>query len=290
MIRRLSAEVAFAAGLALGEGPVWDDRTGTLLVVDIDGRAVHRFDPSTGDGSSFATPARPGAAVLAADGDLVIAGERSFLRCGPDGSNLRPIAELDAGDDVRLNDGAVDPWGRFVAGTMDLQYTRPIAGLYRLDGGGSVDALLDGVILSNGLEWTADGRTMYYADSGTLRIDTFDLGPDGELLDRRTFVSFDDGTPGGPDGLTVDADGCVWVACWPLSQVRRYSPDGVLDTVVDVPVRATTSVAFGGADLGDLYLTTAHSRRDGEVVPEDHAGDVFVVRPGVTGLPPNRFA
>lgn len=287
--RRLRAEVAFATGLVLGEGPVWDDRTGTLVVVDIDGCAVHRLDPSTGSGSSFTTPGRPGVAVLTTGDDLLIVAERSFLRCSADGSGLRTVAELAAGDGVRLNDGAVDPWGRFVAGTMDLGYTQPIGGLYRLGPDGAVEQLLDDVVLSNGLEWTPDRRTMYYADSGTLRIDAFDLGPDGELRERRPFVSFDDGTPGGPDGLTVDTDGCVWVACWPRSQVQRYTPAGVLDTVVDVPVRATTSVAFGGDDLADLYVTTARSRHDGEVVAEDHAGDVFVVRPGAQGLPPARY-
>ena len=268
---------------------MWDDRTGTLVVVDIEGRAVHRLDPASGEDASFSAPGRVGAAVLADDGDLLIACERSFLRCRSDGSDPRVVAELDVDDDVRLNDGKVDPWGRLVAGTMDLEFTRPIAGLYRLGPDGGCERLLDDVILSNGLDWTADHRRMYYADSGTLRIDAFDLGTDGELLDRRPFVSFDDGTPGGPDGLTLDAEGCVWVAVWPCGQVRRYTPDGVLDTVVDVPVRATTSVAFGGADHGDLYITTAVSHRGGEVVAEAHAGDVFVVRPGVGGLPPHRF-
>lgn len=291
MTRTLQPDVALAAQASLAEGPLWDEHTSTLLFIDIDRGEVHRFDPASGRVHSFGTGETLGTAVLDADGGLLLAGTRHLLRGGADGAALAPIPGTEVTGEVRFNDGKVDPWGRLVVGTNDLEFHRPIAALHRLDADGSFRTLIEGVTISNGLDWSADGRAFFYADSGTKRVDAIDLGDDGELrLDtRRPVVSFDDGQVGGPDGLCLDAEGGIWVACWPRSAVHRYTPAGDLDVVVPLPVRAATSVAFGGPDLGDLYITTGTYAEGGDGRPEPHAGDLFVVRPGVTGRLPHRF-
>jgi sugar lactone lactonase YvrE len=289
--RTLQPDVALAAQASLAEGPLWDDRTSTLVFIDIDRGEVHRFDPSSDRLDTFGTGETLGTAVLDGDGGFVLAGTRHLLRCDANGAGLAPVPGTDVTGEVRFNDGKVDPWGRLVVGTNDLQFHRPIAALHRLDPDGSFRTLIEGVTISNGLDWSADGRTFFYADSGTKRVDAIDLDDEGELrLDtRRTAVSFDDGRVGGPDGLCLDAEGGIWVACWSRGAVHRYTPAGALDVVVPLPVRAATSVGFGGADLGDLYITTGTYAEGGDGSPEPHAGDVFVVRPGVVGRPPDRF-
>lgn len=284
-LAQLQPEVVLPAQTSLGEGPIWDVGTNTLLFVDIKRGSVHRFDPATGDHSTFDTGGLVAAVALDPDGDLVLARERTFARCDADGGALTGLGTFHVEGDVRFNDGAVDPWGRFVMGTMDLQYDRPIGSLYRLDPDGSVTQLLDGITISNGIDWNADATRMYYVDSGTQSIDVFDVHDDGELGERRRLVTMDE-APGGPDGLTLDVDGCIWVACWNRSCVRRYTPDGQLDAQIDLPVSAVTSVAFGGAALDQLYITTAQPIGDGV---EPHAGDLFVAVPGVSGVAPTRF-
>jgi sugar lactone lactonase YvrE len=284
-VAKLQPEIVLPVHAELGEGPIWDVDTNTLVFVDIKGGAVHRFDPASGAHSAFDAGGLVATVVLDSDGDLVLARERTFARCRTDGSDLVAFGDFAVQGELRFNDGAVDPWGRLVMGTMDLQYTRPIGALHRLDVDGTVTQLLDGITLSNGIEWTADATRMYYVDSGTQSIDVFDLHDDGELGARHRIVTMDE-APGGPDGLTLDAEGCIWVACWNRSYVRRYTPDGRLDTQVDFPVSAVTSVAFGGPALDQLFVTTAQPIGD---AVEPHAGDLFVIHPGVSGLPPHRF-
>lgn len=138
--------------------------------------------------------------------------------------------------------------------------------------------------MSNGTGWSPDGRRVYYVDSPTRRIDVFDMGDDRLPVGRRPFATVEDGFP---DGLTVDADGCVWVALWDGGAVRRYTPDGVLDRVLELPVRRPTSCAFGGADLTDLYITTA---RTGLEAPHPMSGSLLVVPGAGKGLPQPAFA
>jgi len=148
--------------------------------------------------------------------------------------------------------------------------------------------ILGDVGLSNGLDWSDDRESFYYADSASGGVDVFVTDPEtGTLGRRRRFV-----TVGGvPDGLTLDAEGCVWVAIWGGGELRRYTPGGALDTVVSLPVRQVTSAAFGGADLGTLYITTARENlTPADLREQPHAGDIFACTPGVRGRPPFRFA
>jgi len=275
----------------LGEGPVWDPDAGCLYFVDIERGAVHRHDPATATSRSFQIGMMVGAAALTAAGDLVLAVSDGFARLDLDSGQVRALAAVEADlPDQRMNDGKCDPAGRFWAGTMALD-KRPGAGaLYRLDPDGRVHRILDGVSISNGLDWSDDGRLMYYVDTPTRSIDVFDFDvASGAIANRRALARVERGD-GWPDGLTLDADGYIWVALWAGAAVRRYAPDGTLDRVVAVPTTYPTSCAFGGPDLQDLYVTTAATALTPEErLREPLAGGLFRCRPGVQGRPPHRF-
>jgi len=194
----------------------------------------------------------------------------------------------------RMNDGKVDCRGRFWAGTMAWDHTPRAGSLYCLErsaGRFHVSTKLRGITIANGLDWSPDDRLMYYIDSPTQRIDIFDFDADrGALQNRRTFVEIPS-SDGLPDGMTVDAEGYIWVALFGRGRIRRYDPAGHIDMEVAFPVSLVTSCAFGGPELNELYVTTAWHR----LTPEESAvqvvaGGLFVCRPGPTGRPPYVFA
>jgi sugar lactone lactonase YvrE len=292
--RELTADVAVPAQCELAEGPVWDADRQQLVWVDIQPGEVHSFDPAAGTRRQFAVDSQVGTVGLTADGRLVLALEDGFARCDADGQHLErlPSPEIDTGL-VRFNDGKPDPWGGFWAGTMQRDEGHDgLGSLYRLSPDGTVTELVPGVSLSNGLDWTDDRTRFYYVDSPTGAIDLFDTDPEtGALSNRRRFVDVTPDGNGIPDGLTLDADGGIWIAIWGTGELRRYAPDGQLDTVVRLPVSQVSCAAFGGPDLTTLYITTA--RQDftpAQLAAEPQAGDIFSCTPGVTGRLPYRFA
>ena len=189
--------------------------------------------------------------------------------------------------DVRMNDGACDPQGRFWAGTMAYDESPGAGALYRLELDGSCTTVLTGLTIANGIGWSPDGSTMYLNDSGTGCLETFRFDSDsGAITNRRTLVRSDQ--PGVvPDGLTVDADGGIWVAWWGGGVVNRYAPDGSLLASVQFPVERPTSCAFGGRELETLFVTTAREGLDGDALArQPDCGRVFAVSGlGVRGLP-----
>jgi sugar lactone lactonase YvrE len=289
-INQHEVELALALQAELGEGPVWDERSQELYFVDIMGHRVHAFAPGSGAHRSFSTNGPVGAVVLRDDGGLVIAAVDGFFFANSDGTGLERFGEfrIDLGT-VRFNDGKVSPGGHFLAGTMDHHHARPLGSLYILSGDGGVSVLLEGVTISNGLAWDADGTTFYYIDTPTHRIDAFnfDRGTGG-LSNRRAVAEITDSSP---DGMAIDAEGCLWVACWGGSRVDRIDPaDGRRLATVPVPTSHVSSVAFGGPSLEDLYITTAREDLNAaQLGAENHAGDLFVARPGVPGLVSDRF-
>jgi sugar lactone lactonase YvrE len=289
-IRTLDAELAFPAQCELAEGPVWDAARGLLRWVDILPGHVHALDPVSGVHGSFAAGQPVGTVGLTRGGGLVLALAGGFALSGPDGQDLRPFGDLFVDRSVsRFNDGKPDPWGGFWAGTMAVPEDSGVPGsLYRLSPDGAVAELIGSVALSNGLDWTDDRRVFYYADSLAGGVDAFATDPDtGALSGRRRFAEVSGGMP---DGLTLDAEGCLWLAVWGSSELRRYTPDGRLDTAVKLPVSQVTSAAFGGADLSTLYITTARENfTPADLREQPHAGDIFACTPGVTGRPPFLF-
>jgi sugar lactone lactonase YvrE len=283
----MEVELVLDAGAEVGEGPAWDAAAGHLLWVDITGRLVHVFDPVTGADRSFDVGQHVGAAVPRRAGGLALALRGGFGILDIDSGGVEQIADTEMSrPENRMNDGKCDNAGRFWAGSMTYAETGTAGSLYRLDHDHSVVRVVSGIGLSNGLGWSPDDRLMYHIDSlaATLYVQDFDPAS-GSIANRRQLIQLppDAGTP---DGMTVDADGCLWVGFWGGGAVRRYGPDGSQLEEIPLPVRQVTSCAFGGPDQGDLYITTAarglspHEREE-----QPGAGGLFRCRPGVTGPP-----
>jgi sugar lactone lactonase YvrE len=276
-------DVAVRERAELGEGPTWDAARSVLIWVDILSSRVHTFDPANGRRTVLATEQHVGAAKPRAGGGLAV-----NLRDGIglyDAEGSFSWLRHDPVPGRRGNDAAVAPDGALWAGTMRYDETPGGGNLVRVTPDGSATEAVPSVAVSNGTGWSPDGRLMYYIDSPTCRVDVFDF--DGtKISGRRTFAVIEEGA-GFPDGLTVDADGCVWVALWDGGAVRRYTPEGALDRVVPLPVRRSTACAFGGPGLRDLYVTTA---RVGLDAPHPLSGSLLVLPDAGQGLPGTPFA
>ena len=247
---------------ALAEGPRWDAASGALLWVDIEGRALHRFD---GAHEAVTFDDRVGCLAPTDDGDVLVALATRIVRA----SSGVELARFPHGADTRTNDGACDPDGRFWVGTTALDFHDGGGALYRFDGV-RLHCVIAGLGLANGIGWSPHGDRMYFVDSNAQRLWSFDY--DGEPRVRRVVaqVARHDGIP---DGLAVDDEGCIWLALYGGSAVRRYGPDGTLVDVVDVPAENVTACCFGGPDGRTLFVTTAAP--DGRV----YFGDAGVAGP-----------
>jgi sugar lactone lactonase YvrE len=283
----LTAEPCSPVRVEHAEGPFWDgDRfgwvdimAGRLWVAGFDG--VTLTDPRSYD------VGRPlGAAAPRSGGGWILAAGTAFLTLEEDGTVTPLTDELADPSLVRMNDGKCDPAGRFWAGTMDYEESRPTASLYVFDG--TVRTVLGGVTISNGLGWSPDRHTMYYIDTPTGRVDVFDYDEtSGEVSGRRPFVEVEGGHP---DGMTVDDEGFLWVALWGGGAVRRYDPYGRPAGIVHLPVTNVTSCCFGGPGGTTLFVTTSQQGLSPErKAAEPDAGRIFRVEPGVSGPPANRF-
>jgi sugar lactone lactonase YvrE len=278
----------------LGEGARWDGRRGELLVVDILAGRVYRGRVADDGGLSlvrvYTVPGTVGAiAPVQDDEGWVLAAGRGFAHLSPDGS-LRPLADDVTPAGTRMNDAACDPQGRFWAGTLAHDHHAGGGALYRLDRNGRTELMLDGLTISNGLGWSLDGDTMYLVDTGPGVVHAFAFdGQRGTISDGRVLVTVA-AEIGGPDGLTVDADGDLWVAIYGGGRVHRYSPDGVLRQTLHVPAKQSTSCAFAGPGLHRLYVTTAtEDWSDEQRLAEPTAGLVYRLDTDATGRPAAPF-
>ena len=280
------------ARAVLGEGPLWDVAERVLYWVDIKGRAVHRFDPATGRDARWPMPEEVGSLAVRARGGLVLALRSGFHLFDPATGALAPVArpEPDRREN-RFNDGKPDRQGRFWAGSMHDPETAPTGALYRLDPDHSCHRMTDGLVCSNALCWSPDGRTMYHADTSRRTVWAWEFDPvGGAIAHRRVFVELPPDA-GAPDGATVDAEGFVWLAHWDGWRLSRLDPDGRVERVVRLPVQRPTCPAFGGPDLDVLFVTSASIELDAAALAaQPCAGGILALRPGVRGLPEARFA
>jgi sugar lactone lactonase YvrE len=286
------SELLVDAHARVGEGPVWDAALRRLVWVDILNGLVHLYDPVTGDNETAEVGKAVGAAVPRASGRLVLALEDGFAAFDPVSEELTPLVPVEADQPgLRMNDGKCDRAGRFWAGSMEWDGEHPAGSLYRLDPDRTVTRMVEGVRISNGLGWSPDEQLMYYIDSPTYRLDVFDFDLErGAIANRRTLVEVPRAW-GMPDGMTVDAEGFLWVAFWGGWSVRRLAPDGTLAATLRLPVSQVSSCTFGGPDGSDLYITSATDGLTAEQLrAEPHAGALFRARPGVTGGPTHAFA
>ncbi|MDO8189257.1 SMP-30/gluconolactonase/LRE family protein [Conexibacter sp. JD483] len=272
----------------LGEGPVWDSDEQRLVWVDIDGQLVHVTSADGGSTRSYATPAPVGAAALHRGGDLLLAVGIGFARLSLDDGAIRPLVDAPGVDAAiaRMNDGEVDPAGRYWAGTKAYDNTPGGGTLFRLDAGGHVETVLAGVTISNGLAWSRDGGTLYYVDTPTRSIQRFAFEMAGGTLGARAVHADTSALSGSPDGMTIDADGNLWVAFWGGWCVRCFSgADGSLLEEIALPVEQCSSVQFGGPELRTLFVTSASVGLDAQqLAGQPDAGRVHVVTPGAEGV------
>lgn len=275
-VENVTGPVAYHA-----EGPVWSPTWGGLRYVDLLAGDLLTLDAIRGEVrrlhvGSVAAFHRP-----REGGGFVVALERSLGRADDVDGPVTATPPLWTDRAVRFNDGATSPAGTLYGGTMAYASTPGAGTLYRFDERLQPSVELAGVTISNGLGFSPDGSLAYYTDTADGAVSVLD-NVDDHLTGRRTFVGIA-AEDGAPDGLTVDAEGGVWVALWGGSAVRRYTPDGRLSEVVEIPVSQVSACTFGGEDLATLFITTSREGLGEDEEPE--AGSVFAVRPGVTGMP-----
>jgi len=288
-IRRLTPDPLGQKRAKLGEGPVWDVAESRLVWVDIPNREILTTDPSSGQTASVSTPSEVGAVALTDSGGYVAALEDG-LYIGDGAVQWQLVAPIEATDvTTRMNDGKCDPGGAYVGGTIAQASQRGKASLYRIDHTGATEVLLRGISISNGLDWTHDGNTMYYIDTPTRTVMAYSYDPSTALGQPTPAVEIPT-EQGLPDGMTLDSAGCLWVGLWGGHAVHRYTPEGRLDTIIDLPVTNVTSCVFGGHGLDTLFITTASPGQDDNEQPaEPLAGALFALSVGVSGRLPTLF-
>jgi sugar lactone lactonase YvrE len=308
MVTQLKAKLTIDTGAAIGEGPTWDAAGGRFLWSDNAVGTVYEVRPEAHGGwresRRWDLRRLTGAVIPRARGGLVVVGGTEVFILNETG-DIAPFTRIDADPAVvKLNDAKCDPQGRLWTGTYAHDFRPGVGELYRIDPDGTVTTMLKDVGLSNGLDWSPDGATFYYIDSFTGSVDAFDFDAVRGTISRRRKIVTVPPSEGGLDGMTVDREGCLWLALFGPGEVRRYRPDGVLLTRVEASAPAVTSCAFGGVDGGDLFITTASIRIPDPVLPvigwtgemadkaatAPGAGGLFVCRPGATGRPATPFA
>jgi sugar lactone lactonase YvrE len=273
----------------LGEGPLWNSEESALYWVDIERGAYQCYHPDSGQVERVEIGLSLGVMRLRQSGGMVMATGNGFQFWDPAKKELTPIVNPEPSKTgARLNDGMIDPQGRFWAGTLASDDS---SALYRLDPDLSLHKMEIGIGISNGLGWSLDGQTLYYTDSRKRVIYAYDFdGASGEIANRQDFI-FTPDEPGTPDGLAVDSLGFIWSARWGGWKISRYDPTGKLEREIQLPVEFPTSVAFGGLGLEDLYITSAWMELgDARKDTQPWSGDLFVMPAPTPGLPERKFA
>jgi sugar lactone lactonase YvrE len=308
MPTRMTANLSIDARDTIGEGPTWDASGQRFLWSD---NAVGLIREAKCDDAGTWRESRQwklnrstGAALVRENGGLIIVAGTDVLALSEAG-DVTPFARIEAdAKRVQLNDAKCDPQGRLWVGTQAYDFTRGICAFYRIDPDGTVTTILEQVGLSNGIDWSPDGATMYYIDSFTHSIDAFDFDASRGAISRPRAIVTIPLRDGGFDGMCVDREGCLWAAVFGAGEVRRYSPNGEWLASVEISAPAVTSCAFGGPGGEDLMITSAAIRIPDGVLPiiggtremaersasAPGAGGIFVCRPGVTGKPATPFA
>ncbi|ALS23006.1 SMP-30/gluconolactonase/LRE family protein [Paenibacillus naphthalenovorans] len=276
----------------LGEGAIWDAEKQVLYWVDITGKTLHVFDPEHHTDRSIPIGQFVGTVVPREAGGVMLALQNGFYSLDLETEVLTPVMDPEQNQpENRFNDGKCDPAGRFWAGTMNLNETGRSGALYCLDTDLNVRKMLTGIGISNGIVWSLDCRTMYYIDSPTKQVVAFDYEMSSGTLSRQRVMidlTLDHALP---DGMTIDAEGMIWIAHWGGYRVTRWNPDnGKQLDEIRVPASQVTSCAFGGKDLDVLYITTArHGLHERELDKQPLAGGIFSVAAQVKGLPAFSF-
>jgi sugar lactone lactonase YvrE len=283
----LEAELVLDTKSMLGEGSIWHPKEQVLYWIDIEGKLLHIYDPATKEDKTFPVGSRIGTVVPVQGGGALVALQNGIHKLDTKTGKLTYLDNPLPDSNMRFNDGKCDPNGRFWVGSMAMDTRKKGATLYRFDKDKTIHPMLDSVSISNGIVWTADKKTMYYNDTPTGTIQAFDYNDKtGAITNRRVAVRIPRGT-GSPDGMTIDAEGNLWVALWGGYCVGKFNPvTGELLQKIKVPASNVSSCAFGGKDLETLYITTARAWVNPDKLKEfPLSGGLFAVKPGVRGVP-----
>jgi sugar lactone lactonase YvrE len=277
---------------SLGECPVWSVADQALYWVDINAPALNRFDPATGANTVWPMPASIGCFALRMRGGFIAALRDGIWFLDREGKPERRVA--DAPYDPahhRFNDGRADAQGRFWAGSMNEQRDANTAALYRLDANLKLTPVVADIMISNGLAFSPDGRTLYHVDTPTRTVSAYDFdATTAAISNRRDFARFD-GETDRPDGGAVDNEGCYWSAFYRGGKVVRISPQGQMLAEYPVPAMCPTMCAFGGPDLRTIYVTSARQLREpGELARLPQSGGIFAMRVDTPGQVEPKFA
>ena len=285
-------KVAWEISAVLGEGPVWVEAENAVYWVDIFSNNVHRYSLADGAKDTWTFDFSVTSLSPRQSGGFVGTIKEGFAAIDLDTLSADPIQLPEAAiDNNRFNDGKVDNSGRYWAGTMDIGQTDETGALYRLDADLSVSKVDDKYIICNGPTFNLDNTLIYHTDSIRRQIYALDIGPAGDLSNKRIFTEFTKDDEGVPDGMTVDSEDCIWVAQFGGARITRYSPAGEILQVVPLPALNITSCAFAGADLDTLYITSASTAMsESDLATYPLAGSLFEFKPGVKGLPTPLFA
>jgi sugar lactone lactonase YvrE len=281
----LPPELLFDARADLGEGPFWDAPTQTLYWLDVLNKRIY-----AGHDLYAQLDETIGCAALCKDGGLILTLKNTIVELKPDSAKPTVLAALSEPVNNRFNDGKCDPAGRFLAGSMDLNESNPTGAFYSFDGK-TVTKLRTGITISNGLTWSPDHKTFYYIDTPTRKVTAFDYDlATGQIAEPRVVIQVPDGM-GWPDGMTSDADGNLWIAMWAGAQLTKWDPcTGQLLERIPMPVLQPSSCIFGGADLNELYITSARKGMcQADLQKYPLSGGLFKVTTEVTGMPTYKF-
>lgn len=275
----------------LGEGPQWEPRSGMLSFVDIKGRKLFLYYLAAEQLREVATPFRIGSLIPRASGGYIAGTEHGIAHFGLDLERFELMFDPEEDRDTnRFNDAKVDRTGRLFAGTMDDDEKAATGAFYRIDKNLHCTRVDDGFRVTNGPAFSPDGKIMYANDSARQVTYRYDLAPDGTPLNKLEFARFGEGE-GYPDGMTVDAEGCLWIAFWDGWCLRRLGPNGERLSELRVPVQRPTSCTFGGPSLDRLFITSARiGLGEEELASQPSAGGLFMTVPGVAGIAEQPFA
>ena len=281
-IQMYRAELEYEIPSELGEGAFWNYKTGKLWWVDIEKRTLNIYDPGNKKNRVIHVNQRIGTVVPDEQGNAMIALQSGIFQLDLASENMSLLCNpLQNKDSLRFNDGKCDPAGRLWVGSMHLKFVKGAASLYKIEKDGRYEEILRDVTISNGIIWSNDHRNLYYIDTPRRNVRAWDYEKEtGKISNERIVVEIPDGM-GGPDGMTIDNEGKLWIAHWGGNMVGRWDPDtGQLLGKVEVPAPNVTSCAFGGPDLDILYITTAGGGRD----EYPQAGSIFSVKTDSRGV------
>jgi sugar lactone lactonase YvrE len=287
----LIAQPVLQSQALLGEGALWSYRDEKLYWIDIEACAFHIYDPVANTDKIFSTVAKVGTVVPLDAGNVLLALQNGIhemdIKTGECTLITNPISD----PNIRFNDGKCDSAGRLWVGTVDRYEKKGASVLYRIDKDKTTQVMLTNVTISNGIVWSLDNRTMYYIDTPTRCVQAFDYdNRSGNISNGKIAIRINNQS-GYPDGMTIDAEGKLWIALWGGGCVSRYDPNsGECICTIKVPAPNTTSCAFGGKDLKTLYITTARqSLHKDELKQYPLSGNLFSAVPGVSGVKSNIF-